>query len=167
MEVARLARTMTWKCALADIPFGGAKAGVIADSKKIAPGKKKDLVEAFSRAIRIVCPGSYVAAPDMYLGDQDMAWFAEANGDMKCCTGKPTAMGGLPHSGGGVGFGVFQAARVASEFLDLDLDGASFSIEGFGTLGKSAGQIPYTGGRASRGRVGQPRIGAPRKGTRL
>ncbi|MBW1790630.1 MAG: Glu/Leu/Phe/Val dehydrogenase, partial [Deltaproteobacteria bacterium] len=138
MEVARLARIMTWKCALADIPFGGAKAGLIADSKKIAPEKKKSLVEAFSRAIKVVCPESYVAAPDMYLGEQDMVWFAEANGDRNACTGKPIAMGGLPHSGGGVGFGVYQAARVASEFMGLDLAKASFAMEGFGTLGKSA-----------------------------
>jgi glutamate dehydrogenase (NAD(P)+) len=137
MEVARLARTMTWKCALADIPFGGAKAGLIADSKKISPEKKRGLVEAFSRAIKVVCPGAYVAAPDMYLGEQEMAWFAEANGDRKSCTGKPIAMGGLPHSGGGVGFGVFQATRVAAAFMDLDLGGATFAMEGFGTLGKS------------------------------
>jgi glutamate dehydrogenase/leucine dehydrogenase len=137
-EVWRLARTMTWKCALAEIPFGGAKAGLIADSKKIGPEKKKDLVEAFSRAIKAVCPELYVAAPDMYLGEQEMAWFAEANGDENSCTGKPASMGGLPHTGGGVGYGVFHAAKVASEFIGLEVANASFAMEGFGTLGKSA-----------------------------
>lgn len=75
-EVARLARTMTWKCALAELPFGGAKSGIIADSKNIGSDKKKALVEAFSRAIRVISPELYVAAPDMYMNEQDMTWFA-------------------------------------------------------------------------------------------
>ena len=116
-EVARLARNMTWKCALAELPFGGAKAGIIADSKEIGQKKKHLIVEAFSRAIKAICPQLYVAAPDMYMGEQDMAWFAQVNGDMKSCTGKPESMGGIPHESGGTGFGVFHATRVAAEIM--------------------------------------------------
>lgn len=137
-EVGKLARVMTWKCALAELPFGGAKAGLIADSKEMDQDKKRGLVEAFSRAVKAVCPEIYVAAPDMYMNEQDMGWFAETNGDMKACTGKPESMGGLPHELGGTGFGVFHAARVASEFIALDLKRATFAVEGFGNVGKPA-----------------------------
>jgi glutamate dehydrogenase/leucine dehydrogenase len=137
-EVAKLARNMTWKCALAELPFGGAKAGVIADSKEIGPRKKKIMVQSFSRAIEAICPELYVAAPDMYMGEQEMGWFAEANGNRNACTGKPESMGGLPHEQGGTGFGVYHAARVAAEMLDLDLKRSTFAVEGFGTVGKPA-----------------------------
>ncbi|MFC1824619.1 Glu/Leu/Phe/Val dehydrogenase [Thermodesulfobacteriota bacterium] len=137
-EVAKLARSMTWKCALAELPFGGAKAGLIADSKNIPASKKKDFVIAFSAAIKVFCPQSYIAAPDMYMGEQEMAWFAEANGDKNSCTGKPEAMGGIPHELGGTGFGVFHATRVAAEIIGLDLKKATFAVEGFGNVGKPA-----------------------------
>jgi glutamate dehydrogenase/leucine dehydrogenase len=139
-EVAHLSRNMTWKCALAELPFGGAKAGIIADSREIGETKKRAVVEAFSRAIRVVCPELYVAAPDMYMSEQDMGWFAEANGDPRSCTGKPQSMGGLPHELGGAGFGVFHAARVAAGITGLALHKATFAVEGFGTLGRPAAQ---------------------------
>jgi len=136
-EVARLARSMTWKSALAELPFGGAKAGIIADAKGIGKEKKRVFVESFSRAIKTMCPATYVAAPDMYMREQDMAWFAEANGDLKSCTGKPKSMGGIPHESGGTGYGVFLAARVGAEFAGIDLKGATFAVEGFGNVGKA------------------------------
>jgi glutamate dehydrogenase/leucine dehydrogenase len=137
---------MTWKCAVADLPFGGAKSGLIADSKNIGLEKKRALVEGFSRAIQVISPELYVAAPDMYMSEQDMAWFAEANGDRTSCTGKPESMGGLPHELGGTGFGVYHAVRVACEFIGLDLKGASFAIEGFGSLGKPAAKYMVEAG---------------------
>jgi glutamate dehydrogenase/leucine dehydrogenase len=82
----------------------------------------------------------------MYMSEQDMAWFAEANGDMTSCTGKPVTMGGLPHELGGTGFGVYLAARVASDFIGLALKGASFAIEGFGSLGKPAAKYMVEAG---------------------
>jgi len=145
-EVARLARNMTWKCALAGLPFGGAKAGIIADSKAIDQERKKGIVEAFSKAIKVISPELFVAAPDMYLGSQDMAWFAESNGNLDSCTGKPESMGGLPHDLGGAGFGVFHSTRVASEMIGLDLKHATFAMEGFGTLGKAAAKYLTEGG---------------------
>jgi len=135
-EVGSMARAMTWKCALAELPFGGAKAGIIANSKGISTGTKKDLVEAFAKALKIICPELYVAAPDMYMGEQEMAWFAEANGNLRSCTGKPEDMGGLPHELGGTGFGVFHATCVAAERIGLNLSEATFAVEGFGNVGK-------------------------------
>jgi len=69
-EVFRLARTMTWKCSLAGLPFGGAKAGIIADPKKISIEKKAELMRAFGRALRGIAPKYYIGAPDVNTGEK-------------------------------------------------------------------------------------------------
>jgi len=134
-EVAKLARAMTWKNALADLPFGGAKSGIVADDKKITKEQKKMIVQAFSRALKPVCPSKYVAAPDMNMAEEEMRWFAEANGSSRACTGKPKDMGGLPHELGSTGFGVAHAAKVAIEHTGLDIKDITFAVEGFGNVG--------------------------------
>lgn len=137
-EDFKLARVMTWKCALAELPFGGGKSGIIADAKKITKEEKKSIVEAFARALKPVCPSMYVAAPDMYTGEKEMKWFAEANGSMKACTGKPKELGGLPHELGSTGFGVYHSALVAIKHQGLDVENISAVIEGFGNVGSFA-----------------------------
>lgn len=137
-EVFRLAREMTWKCAIADLPFGGGKSGIVADGKNLPVDKKKEIVEAFSRAIKNICPSYYVAAPDMYMAEREMKWFAESNGDMKACTGKPADMGGIPHEYGSTGFGVAHAVRVALAYAGIDMKNATIAIEGFGNVGTFA-----------------------------
>ncbi len=144
-EVFRLARTMTWKCALAELPFGGAKSGIIADMKNISKEKRKELVQSFARAIKELSPKKYIAAPDMNTGEEEMQWYAEANGSWRSCTGKPASyciksLGrrwekcGIPHEFGSTGFGVAHAAMVACGFLGLRSN-ASVAIEGFGNVG--------------------------------
>ena len=135
-EVSRLARAMTWKNALAELPFGGAKSGIIIDSKKISREEKKEIVEWFSRALKIVIPKLYVAGPDMYMAEEEMEWFAKANGSMKSCTGKPKHLGGLPHELGSTGFGVYHAIRTALNFNGEEIKGKTVAIEGFGNVGE-------------------------------
>src|SRR3989338_7593506 len=96
-EVSRLARAMTWKNALAELPFGGAKSGITVDSKKISEEKKKEIIVWFSKSLKIVVPSLYIAGPDMYMAKGEMEIFAKANVDMKSCTGKPKHLGGIPH----------------------------------------------------------------------
>ncbi len=142
-EVFRLARTMTWKCALAKIPFGGAKSGIIADPKQMSEEKKMEIVRAFSRALKRVCPSLYVAAPDINTGEKEMAAFALENGSMKSTTGKPVHLCvkpgvkcGIPHEYGSTALGVVQAAFTAANYLDgLDIDNSTAAIEGFGNVG--------------------------------
>lgn len=134
-EVSKLARAMTWKNALADIPFGGAKSGIFADSKNLTPEKKKAVVEAFAVALRPVCPSLYVAGPDMYMAEEEMRQFANANGTKKAATGKPKDMGGIPHELGSTGFGVFHSLMIAAEHLDMDIQKAKIAIEGYGNVG--------------------------------
>jgi len=134
-EVFKLARTMTWKCALAELPFGGAKSGIVADDKKISKEQKMKIVEAFSKAIKPLCPEQYIAGPDMNMGEEEMAVFAKANGSLKSCTGKPKSMGGLPHELGSTGYGVHEATEVAAEHAGIDLFHDKIAIEGFGNVG--------------------------------
>jgi len=131
-EVASLARAMTWKNSLADIPFGGAKSGIRADPKKI---NKEEAVRAFARLLAPVIPKYYVSGPDMNITEKEMAWFSDELKDKKACTGKPSDMGGLPHELGSTGFGVVQATKVAMEFLKTPLSGATVAIEGYGNVG--------------------------------
>jgi glutamate dehydrogenase (NAD(P)+) len=141
-EVFRLARTMTWKCALAELPFGGAKSGIIADPKRISAEKKIDLVRAFALALKPLSPSQYVAAPDINTGENEMSAYALANGSLKSCTGKPAHMCvkpgeecGIPHEYGSTGYGVFQATKIAAEHLGIRLKEASVAVDGFGNVG--------------------------------
>ncbi|MEM0360021.1 MAG: Glu/Leu/Phe/Val dehydrogenase [Candidatus Diapherotrites archaeon] len=140
-EVAKLARAMTWKCSLADLPFGGAKSGIIADSDFPTKQRKAELMKAFAEGLKEVCPSKYVSAPDMNIGEEEMAIFAKTIGSRKACTGKPKSMGGLPHELGSTGFGVFHAAKVGAEFAGIKLNGATVAIEGFGNVGSFAGKF--------------------------
>ena len=141
-EIFRLARTMTWKCALAELPFGGAKSGIIADPKQISKEKKMEIIRTFSRALKPVCPKLYVAAPDINTGEEEMAVFAKENGSMKACTGKPARMCvkpgvkcGIPHEYGSTALGVVQATFTAANYTGLNLEDATAAIEGFGNVG--------------------------------
>ena len=142
-EVFRLARTMTWKNALAGIPFGGAKAGMrwgVESGKRNEESEnlKEKHVQSFARALKRFIPEKYIAGPDVNSGEKEMRWFAEAVGDNKAATGKPADMGGLPHELGSTGFGTAHAGRVAAEVFGIDIKEASVAIEGFGNVGSFA-----------------------------
>ena len=143
-EVIRLARTMTWKNALAEIPFGGAKAGIrwLGGSET----EKKSLIESFARAIKPFLVKKYIAGPDVNTGEREMRWFVEAVGNWRAATGKPVnycmkifgkegEKCGIPHEFGSTGFGVAQATKVAAEKAGISLNGASVAIHGFGNVG--------------------------------
>ncbi|MDO8584537.1 MAG: Glu/Leu/Phe/Val dehydrogenase [bacterium] len=148
-EVFRLARTMTWKNALADIPFGGAKGGIVwpGGSDEL----KKQFIQSFARALKPFMPKRYIAGPDVNTGEREMQWFVEATGNWRTATGKPanycmTVFGkkgekcGIPHEFGSTGFGVVHATRVAADLAGLDIKKASVAIEGFGNVGSFAFQ---------------------------
>jgi glutamate dehydrogenase (NAD(P)+) len=137
-EVFGLARAMTWKNALADLPFGGAKSGIVADAKQLTPEQKQAVVTAFGKALKNIAPKEYIAAPDIAMGEQEMQWFIDGNGNPKSITGKPASMGGLPHELGSTGFGVFHATLVALEHLGKNLNEVTVAIEGFGNVGTFA-----------------------------
>ena len=145
-EIFRLARTMTWKNALADIPFGGAKAGIkfpVGTDKE----RKKELIQSFARAIKPLLIKKYVAGPDVNTGETEMKWFVEAVGNPRTATGKPAnlcfkSIGkkggekcGLPHEYGSTGFGVAKATKAVVEFLGLNMKNLEVAIDGYGNVG--------------------------------
>ena len=143
-EVERLAYTMTWKNALADIPFGGAKAGIRWNGG--SDERKKLFIQSFARAIKPMLIKKYIAGPDVNTGEREMQWFVEAANNWRAATGKPAnycmvAFGkkkekcGIPHEFGSTGFGVVQSTRVAVRHAGIDLKGATVAIHGFGNVG--------------------------------
>ncbi len=141
-EVFRLARTMTWKCALAELPFGGAKSGIIANPKNISKEEKINLIKAFAIALKPLSPSQYIAAPDINTGKEEMAAYALANGSLRSCTGKPADLCigpcekcGIPHEYGSTGYGVFHATKLAAEHIGVKLKEGATAIDGFGNVG--------------------------------
>ncbi|MFH1779629.1 MAG: Glu/Leu/Phe/Val dehydrogenase [Candidatus Micrarchaeota archaeon] len=131
-EVYRLARTMTWKNALAGIPFGGAKSGIIADPNKI---DKTSIVRIFARTLKPIIPSKYIAGPDMNTTEKEMDAIADEIGTPKAATGKSLSKGGLPHELGSTGFGVAVSTLKALEIMGIEPSKATASIEGFGNVG--------------------------------
>lgn len=155
-EVFRLARTMTWKNSLAEIPFGGAKAGIVwpplpkpGEKPDQSEETKKKFVQSFARAIKLLTPKKYIAGPDVQTSEREMNWFVEATGDWRTATGKPANLCmsifgkpgekcGLPHEFGSTGFGVAKATEVAVSLLKKDLKNLTVAIHGFGNVGTFA-----------------------------
>lgn len=135
-EVFRLARTMTWKNSLFELPFGGAKGGIRWSGG--SPELKKQFIQSFARKIAALMPASYIAGPDVSTGEREMEWFVEATGNKKTATGKPASLGGLPHELGSTGYGVAEAARVAAEVRGINIKDTTVAIEGFGNVGTFA-----------------------------
>lgn len=135
-EVARLARTMTWKWAAVDLFHGGAKAGVLGDPN--SPGKE-GILRAFARALKNEVPNEYVFGLDMGLTERDAAILADELGDIGAAVGMPRALGGLPYDELGVtGFGVAEAVDAAGQAIGLPLAGARVAVQGFGAVGFAA-----------------------------
>jgi glutamate dehydrogenase (NAD(P)+) len=136
LEIARLARTMTWKWAAVDLFHGGAKAGILADPH--APNKE-EVLRAFARALSNEVPAEYVFGLDMGLTEHDAAIFIDELSDRGAAVGLPRSLGGLPYDELGVtGFGVAEAADAAATACGWPLAGARVSIQGFGAVGEAA-----------------------------
>ena len=142
-EVFRLARAMTFKNALADLPFGGGKSGIIFN-KETDSEKKEKFIQSFGRALKNIVPAEYIAGPDINTTEKEMKIFVEAHGNFNAATGKPgdyckTIGGkkvcGLPHELGSTGLGVNYATQVALKHANIPIDGATIAIEGFGNVG--------------------------------
>lgn len=146
-EIWRLARTMTWKNALAGIPFGGAKAGIVWKNDDL--NLKKKFIQNFARTIKMFTPRYYIAGPDVNTGEKEMQWFVEATGNWRSATGKPANLCmkifgkagekcGIPHEFGSTGFGVAHAAAEAARLKGINIAGATIAIDGFGNVGSFA-----------------------------
>jgi glutamate dehydrogenase/leucine dehydrogenase len=144
VEVSRLARAMSYKNALAGLPFGGGKSGIMVDPKTITLRQKRAIIESFAKMLRPFVPKYYIAGPDINTTEREMEWFAEAHGEWESVTGKPATYTskkngktrrGLPHELGSTGFGVALSTKVALEFKEIALKGAEITIAGYGNVG--------------------------------
>lgn len=138
-EVAQLAEIMTYKNALMDLPFGGAKSGIVADSN--LPSKDKQLImEGYAHELlNELRSGAYVPAPDIGTGPREMATIFGETHIRESVTGKPVGIGGLPGRKEATGFGVSAVSeRSIQEFLKKDISDVNVAIQGFGNVGSWA-----------------------------
>jgi glutamate dehydrogenase (NAD(P)+) len=154
-EVTALAMLMTWKCAIADIPYGGAKGGVCCNTKKMGRGELERLTRRYVSLIAdYLGPHRDIPAPDMYTDAQTMAWIMDTYSQLKgysipeCVTGKPVDIGGSEGRTEATGRGVVHCIKQAAEATGLKLKNAAVAIQGFGNVGYHTAQaIHETGGK--------------------
>jgi glutamate dehydrogenase (NAD(P)+) len=148
-EVVGLATTMTWKTALADVPFGGAKGGVQCDPRKLSLRELEAVTRSFTRRISIVLgPYRDVPAPDMGTNAQVMAWLldeysARAGYSPAVVTGKPITLGGSLGREEATGRGVVFAMQDYSRDFGLSIKGSTIVIQGFGNVGAFVAQFAH------------------------
>src|SRR5213596_816553 len=147
-EVTALAAWMTWKCAVAHIPFGGGKGGVICDPKTMSLRELEALTRRYvAEIIDAIGPEKDVPAPDVNTNEQIMAWVMDTysmhvgHTTTSVVTGKPVAMGGSLGRREATGRGVMIATREAARHIGIDLKNARVAIQGFGNVGSVSAQL--------------------------
>jgi glutamate dehydrogenase (NAD(P)+) len=154
-EVTALAAWMTWKCAVAHIPFGGAKGGIVCDPTKMSRRELEALTRRYvAEIVDNIGPEKDVPAPDVNTNDQIMAWVMDTysmhvgHTATAVVTGKPIEMGGSLGRREATGRGVMIATREAAKHLGLDIKGLRIGIQGFGNVGSvSADQLAKAGAK--------------------
>jgi len=144
-EVRALSMWMTWKCALVNIPFGGAKGAVVCDPKLLSIHELERLTRRYTtEIILLIGPDHDIPAPDMNTNPQTMAWIMDTYSMHKgytvpaVVTGKPLAIGGSEGRLEATGRGVMIVARDAAAEIGMSIEGASVVIQGFGNVGSNA-----------------------------
>lgn len=147
-EVRALSMWMTWKCALMDIPFGGAKGGIIVDMRDISPSELERLTRRYTTEIaEMIGPERDIPAPDMNTNAQVMGWIMDTYSMHHgytipaVVTGKPLALGGSLGRTEATGRGVFFMTRDACQVHNIPLEGARVIMQGFGNVGSVAATL--------------------------
>ncbi|MGB9986273.1 Glu/Leu/Phe/Val family dehydrogenase [Salarchaeum japonicum] len=147
-EVEALAGWMTWKTALVDLPFGGAKGGIVCEPKDLSTREIEQLTRRYTEGIRrMIGPEMDIPAPDINTDARTMAWIMDTYSVYQgyavpnVVTGKPLEVGGTAGRVEATGRGVTIITEETFQYLDADLDGASVAIQGFGNVGGVAAQL--------------------------
>src|SRR5215831_17966843 len=147
-EVTTLAAWMTWKCAVAGIPFGGGKGGIICDPSKLSVRELEALTRRYvAEIIDVLGPDKDVPAPDVNTNEQIMAWVMDTYSMhvgttiTSVVTGKPVEMGGSLGRREATGRGVMIVTREAVRDLGLDIIGATVAVQGFGNVGSVSANL--------------------------
>ena len=152
-EVKALAAWMTWKCAVVNIPFGGAKGGVACDPFQLSNGELERITRRYTAAIiETLGPDSDVPAPDVNTNERVMAWIMDTYSMHKrhtvtaVVTGKPVEMGGSLGRREATGRGCMLVTREALKRLRMPIEGTRVAVQGFGNVGSVAAQLMETMG---------------------
>ncbi|MUV87536.1 Glu/Leu/Phe/Val dehydrogenase [Natronomonas sp. CBA1123] len=147
-ESAGLAMWMTWKCAVMDLPFGGAKGGIAVDPKGLSDEEKERLTRRFAQEMRpAIGPTLDIPAPDMGTDPQTMAWLMDAYSMQEgetipgVVTGKPPIVGGSEGRDEAPGRSVAIIAREVIDYYDKDIKETSVAVQGYGSVGANAARL--------------------------
>ncbi|MCI4366746.1 MAG: Glu/Leu/Phe/Val dehydrogenase [Thermoplasmata archaeon] len=147
-EVRALAAWMTWKCAVVNLPYGGAKGGIICDPKSMSKGELERMTRRYASEIApIIGPEMDIPAPDVYTDSQTMAWIMDTYSMQKgfsvpgVVTGKPISLGGSEGRGEATGRGCAYVIREAAGHAGVKVKGGTVAVQGFGNAGSVAASI--------------------------
>ncbi|KXA91231.1 glutamate dehydrogenase, partial [candidate division MSBL1 archaeon SCGC-AAA259A05] len=146
--IKALAMWMTWKCAIANIPYGGAKGGIICNPKKMSDSELERISRNYIRTIyEFIGPEKDIPAPDVYTNPQTMAWMMDEYSKLRdaqrlgVITGKPTEIGGSLGREDSTARGGMFVLREAAKYSNLDLKEAKVAIQGYGNAGQFAHKL--------------------------
>src|SRR5689334_4232303 len=147
-EVTALAAWMTWKCAVAHIPFGGGKGGIICDPTRMSRREVEALTRRYvAEIIDAIGPEKDVPAPDVNTNDQVMAWIMDTysmhvgHTETAVVTGKPIELGGSLGQREATGRGVMICTRESAKHLGFGIEGATVAVQGFGNVGSISAEL--------------------------
>ena len=147
-EVKALAAWMTWKTATVNLPYGGAKGGVVCDPKRMSKGELERMTRRYAAEIQpIIGPEVDIPAPDVYTDSQTMAWIMDTyamtvgHAAPGVVTGKPVSIGGSEGRTDATGRGVLFVVEEACKVKKINLRGASVAIQGFGNVGSAVARL--------------------------
>jgi len=147
-ECVGLGMWMTWKCAVMDLPFGGAKGGISVNPKELSDREKEQLTRRFTEELRdVIGPTIDIPAPDMGTDPQTMAWLMDAYSMQEgetipgVVTGKPPVIGGSKGRDSAPGRSVAIIAREAIDYYEKDIQQTSVAIQGYGSVGANAARL--------------------------
>ncbi|TRO51878.1 Glu/Leu/Phe/Val dehydrogenase [Candidatus Bathyarchaeota archaeon] len=150
-DVTALAMWMTWKCAVADLPYGGAKGGICCNPKEMSKGELERLTRRYvSLIFDYLGPHRDIPAPDVYTNEQTMAWIMDTYSQLKgyrvpeSVTGKPLEVGGSEGRACATSMGLTFCAREAAKFLKLNMKNATVVVQGYGNVGYNAASIMHS-----------------------
>jgi glutamate dehydrogenase (NAD(P)+) len=147
-EVKALAAWMTWKTATVNLPYGGAKGGIVCDPKRMSKGELERMTRRYAAEIQpIIGPEVDIPAPDVYTDSQTMAWIMDTyamtvgHAAPGVVTGKPVSIGGSEGRADATGRGVMFVVEEACKVKKMSLRGASVAIQGFGNVGSAVARL--------------------------
>jgi glutamate dehydrogenase/leucine dehydrogenase len=149
-DVAALAMWMTWKCAIADLPYGGAKGGICCNPKEMSKSELERLTRRYvSLIFEYLGPHRDIPAPDVYTNEQTMAWVMDTYSQLRgysvpeSVTGKPVEIGGSEGRMCATSVGLAFCIREAAKIVKMNLKNATVAVQGYGNVGYNAASVMH------------------------